>query len=230
MTDGKKKVQSKGSPRTVYLPEYLWMRLVSLADKLGISVSRLIVRFCLQGLKQKIPNEEFEKLQIEHKIHENIERLDTLTRWGNELRKSGVYALKTYNELVQGVSPDFKKRIALPAIASPEELEATRRLFQHRNSLALETSKLILEELPDLQTFNMGLTDSGKYKPYKNTITPETIATALINSLNSSSEMPFMDWVKQQKQATFYDFQDFKDVAEFFDRLPKRKRKDESKT
>ncbi|MHA1722248.1 MAG: hypothetical protein ACTSXW_04130, partial [Candidatus Baldrarchaeia archaeon] len=219
-----KKFRVKRRPRTIYMPDYLWMRLSHLADKLGVSVSKLVVHFCIRGLKEKVPEREYESLQRMQQIEENIEKMAKLTRWGNELRKSGAYAEKTLNELLQGISPDTKIKIPLPNLCSEEELEAIKRLFQHRNALARETAKLILEEFPDLKTFNIGVDHRGRWKVYtKEEITPDTIATALINMIDADSDVSFTDWVKAQKQKMFYDFSNFDGVAEFFELVSKNK-------
>ena len=206
------------------MPDYLWIELSHLADKLGVSVSKLVVRFCIRGLKEKIPKREYESLQRMQQIEENIEKMAKLTRWGNELRKSGAYAEKTLNELLQGISPDTKIKIPLSYLCSEEELEAIKRLFEHRYMIAQETAKLILEEFPDLETFNIGVDHKGKWKVYtKEEITPDTIATALINTIDVKSEVSFTEWVKAQKQKRFYDFSNFDGVAEFFELISKNK-------
>jgi len=212
------------------MPDYLWSSLNSLANNLGISISQLVVRFCINSLEEETSQEEFESLQRLHQIDENIKMIKKLTEWGNQLRKSGAYAEKTLRELIQGGSPDLKRKIPLPTVCSLEELEATTRLFQHRYRIARETAKLILEEFPDLKIFNIGVNYRGTWDVYSKEITPETIAAALIDSLNPNSETPFIDWVKEQKKKMLYDFGMFDGIAKLFESESKEDEKDESDT
>jgi hypothetical protein len=203
--------------------------LVSVSNELRVSVSSLIARFCLKGIEEGIPGEEFERLQKIGRIDENIQEIAKLTRWGNELRKSGAYARKTLVELLKGESD--KKRVPLSSLCSKEELEAYKRLFQHRQKLAEDTVKLVLDVYPDLGTFHIGIDDKGRWKVYYGKeVTPNTIVASLMNTIDVCSQTPFEDWIKKQRNM-LYDFSMFNGVADFYNQIEnKAKSKSEKAT
>ena len=210
------------------MPEDIWTKLVSLSNELGVSVSSLIARFCLEGLEKGIPKEEYERLQKIRRIDENVQEMAKLTMWGNELRKSGAYAQMALNKMLKGEHDSNKKRVSLPSICSKDELEATVRLIQHRNKLAEETTKLIKEAFPDLGTFHVGVDDKGIWKVYHGKeVTPNTILTSLIGTIDVSSQTPLEDWIKKQK-GMLYDFRTFNGVADFYNQI-EHKAKSKSK-
>jgi predicted CopG family antitoxin len=210
--------------RTIYISNELWEKLESLSRELGVSVSKLISDFCLQGLKDGIPKDEYERLQKMKKIDENYKEMVKLTMWGNELRKSGAYAQMALNQMLKGEHDSNKKRVSLPSICSKDELEATVRLIQHRNKLAEETAKLIKEVYPDLGTFHVGADDKGIWKVYHGKeVTPNTIATSLMGTIDVYSQTPFEDWIKKQK-GMLYDFRTFNGVADFYNQIEHKAR------
>jgi predicted CopG family antitoxin len=207
----------RGKARTIYISDELWEKLESLSSELGVSVSSLIGRFCLEGLEKGIPREEFERLQKIRKIEENFQEMARLTRWGNELRKSGAYGPKTLDELLKGKSE--KKRVPLPAVCSKDVLEATKRIFQHRDKLAEETAKLMLDVYPDLGTFHIGADDKGRWRVFSGKeVTPNTIATSIVSTIDVCSQTPFEDWIKKQKDM-LYDFSMFDKVVDFYKQM-----------
>jgi hypothetical protein len=211
------------------MPEDIWTKLVSLSNELGVSVSSLIARFSLEGLEKGIPKEEYERLQKIRRIDENVQEMAKLTMWGNELRKSGSYAQMALDEMIKGHKTDKKFRIPLPSVCSEDELEASVRLIQHRNKLALETAKLIKEVYPDLGTFHVGMDDKGRYRVLTgDEITPHTITTSLMGTIDVHSETPFTDWLQRQKDIYNYDM--FNKVADFHKQIEKDKDKSKKAT
>ncbi|MGB9756540.1 MAG: hypothetical protein ACPLVJ_02015 [Candidatus Bathyarchaeales archaeon] len=202
MDKAKQNIKPSGAKIVVSfnIPAYLYWRFRAYATKLGISQSELASRLLLEGLKNKLPKDEVERLQMEHSFWQAMEMEQKLFKAYKQVKRSGAWIEKTLNEEFQGARINVK--LPLMHYVSGSELELLLALAENRQKLMDEASTIGLKLFPRTHQYTIEVVN-GKYHvrrvdevlqtyklPYSppNSIEPCTLA----------SETPFMDYVRQK--------------------------------